>query len=133
MPKRAMIFLAALSLGLAVAACHSYSTPTSPTPGPSVTFSPNPNITAATIQVNVRSTPAANIPVQESTPLSTSSPRPGTTIITLRTRKNGQAKFTHLKPAQTYCWVAILGPNQMSSRCAPFQIWQSQTITLGTP
>jgi hypothetical protein len=132
MPKRAMILLAAISLGLGVAGCYK-SNYTVPTPGPSVTFSPNPNITAATIEVTLRGTPAPNIPVQESTPLSTSSPRPGTTIVTLRTKKNGQAKFTHLKPPKIYCWVAILGPNQTSSRCAPPQVWQVTVITLGTP
>jgi hypothetical protein len=131
MPKRVMIVLAAVCLGIAVPACH-YNNGVSVTTSPSASFTPNPSITAATVSVTVLGTPAANIPVQESTPKSSSSPRPGTPFVTKRTQKNGQVKFKDLKPSQTYCWVAILGPNQKSSQCAGWEIWQSQQIPLGT-
>jgi hypothetical protein len=131
MPKRVMIVLAAVCLGIAVPACH-YNSGVSVTTSPSASFTPNPSITAATISVTVLGTPAANIPVQESTPKSSSSPRPGTPFVTKRTQKNGQVKFKDLKPSQTYCWVAVLGPNQTSSQCAGWEIWQSQPIPLGT-
>ncbi|HKU82289.1 MAG TPA: hypothetical protein VJP76_08990 [Candidatus Tumulicola sp.] len=131
MPKPAFILLAALSLALVVAACNN-STPPNPTPAPSVSLSPNPKISDATIDVTIRQTPAPHIPVQESTPKSSVSPRPGTPFVTQQTDKNGSTKFKNLKPGQTYCWVAILGPNQTSSTCAGWEIWQYQPITLGT-
>jgi hypothetical protein len=132
MPKRVLIFLAAISLGLAVPACHNNSGSTvTPTPAPSIT--PNPSITAATVDVTILGSPAANIPVQESTPKSSSSPRPGTPFVTKRTHKDGTVKFKDLKPSQTYCWVAILGPKQTSSTCAGWETWQFQPIQLGSP
>jgi hypothetical protein len=131
MPKRVMILLAAVSLGLAIPACHNNNGGTI-TPAPSVSLTPNPMITAASVSVTILGTPAANIPVQESTPKSSSSPRPGTPFLTQKTGKKGMTKFTHLKPTQTYCWVAILGPNQTSSLCASWDIWQYQPIPLGT-
>jgi hypothetical protein len=131
MPKRVMILLAAVSLGLAISACKNNSGG-SVAPSPSVSLTPNPTLTAATISVTILQTPAAFVPVQESTPRSSSSPRPGTPFLTQKTGKKGMTKFTHLKPNQTYCWVAILGPNQRSSQCASWEIWQYQTIPLGT-
>ena len=131
MPKRVSILLAALALGLAIPACNNGSSVT-PTPAPSVSLSPNPKITNATITVTIQQTPAANIPVQESTPRSSSSPRPGTPFVTQKTNKKGNAKFKNLKPGQTYCWVAILGPHQTSSTCAGWEVWQFQPILLGT-
>ncbi|MEO6834626.1 MAG: hypothetical protein ABI231_01790 [Candidatus Tumulicola sp.] len=131
MPKRVMILLAALSLALAIPACNKNTTPAT-TPAPSSSFTPNPMISTATVSVTVQQSPAAGIPVQASTPQSSSSPRPGTPFITLKTRKNGDAKFQNLKPGQTYCWVAILSPSQSSSTCAGWEIWQFGPIVLGT-
>jgi hypothetical protein len=130
MPKRLMIVLAVAAL--AIAACHSSSTTT---PTPTGTFpspSPNPSIKKATILVTRLGTPAPNVPVQESTPKSTSSPRPGTPFETLHTNKKGTAVFKQLDPDQVYCWVAILAPHQTSSECASWAIWQTNPITLGT-
>ncbi len=130
MPKSVIILFAAACFALAVPACSNNSTTVTPTPGPSLT--PNPSLTAAIISVTRLSTPAAYVTVQESTPKSSSSPRPGTPFATQKTGKAGMTTFKHLKPAQTYCWVAFLGPNQTSSVCAGWEIWQYQTITLGT-
>lgn len=131
MPKRVLILLGAVALTLAAAACKN-DTSVSPTPAPSVSFTPNPQITAATITVTIQQSPAAHIPVQESTPKPSETGRPGTPFATQKTGKKGQTIFTHLKPSQTYCWVAILGPNQTSSRCAGWEVWQFQPISLGT-
>jgi len=125
-----MIVLAVAAL--AIAACHSSS---SPTPAPSSTAfspSPNPSIKKATIVVTRLGTPAPGVPVEESTPKSTSSPSPGTVIKTIYTGKKGQALFSHLDPDAFYCWVAILGPGQRSSQCASWAIWQTSIISLGT-
>lgn len=96
MPKSVLILLAAIALGLAIPACNN-STPPTPTPAPSVSLTPNPSISAATVSVTVQQTPAANIPVQESTPRSSSSPRPGQPFVTQRTKKSGQTKFKNFK------------------------------------
>jgi hypothetical protein len=130
MPKRLMIVLSVVAL--AIAACHSSgsttpiasSTPSSPSPNPSVTFTH--------VLVTINGSPKPRIPVLESTPASTSSPRPGKAFETLLTNKNGKAKFTDLKPAKTYCWVAELGPGQTSSQCAGWEVWQTSIINLGT-
>jgi hypothetical protein len=129
MPKRLMIILALASL--AIAACHSSSVPSS-SPSPSISPSPNPSIKTATIEVTILGTPAPHIPVEISTPRSTSSPRPGTAFETKDTGKKGTVKFDHLKPDGVYCWVAILGPGSKSSFCAGWAIWQTGTIMLGT-
>jgi hypothetical protein len=129
MPKRLMIVLCVAAL--AVAACHSN---TSTTPTPSFTpgsSSPNPKITAAHVLVTINGSPKPHIPVEESTPKSTASPRPGTPFQTLNTNKNGKVVFTGLKPAKTYCWVALL-PKGKSFECAAWQSWQTSLITLGT-
>lgn len=131
MPKPAFILLGALALALAVPACNN-STPPTPTPAPSVSLSPNPKISVATVTVTIQQSPAAHVPVAESTPRSKASPRPGTPFITQKTDKDGSTKFKNLKPGQTYCWVATLGPNQTSSTCAGWEIWQFQPISLGT-
>jgi hypothetical protein len=131
MPKRVMILLAAISLGLAIPACNKNTTPTT-TPQPSASFTPNPMISNATVAVTLHGSPAPRIPVQASTPQSSASPRPGTPFITVRTGGSGNAKFKNLKPGQTYCWVALLGNSQVASTCAGWEIWQYQTITIGT-
>ena len=82
--------------------------------------------------MTILGTPAPGIPVEASTPKSTSSPRPGTPFETKDTGMKGLAHFLHLKPSKTYCWVAIIGPHQTSSECAGWEVWQTQTITLGT-
>jgi hypothetical protein len=129
MPKRLMIVLCVVAL--AIAACHSDSS-TTPTPSFSpVSTSPNPKITAAHILVTINGLPKAKIPVEESTPRSTASPRPGTPFETLLTNRKGKVTFTHLKPAKTYCWVALLGTGKKSFFCADWQIWQTTDITLG--
>jgi hypothetical protein len=131
MPKRVMILLAALSLGLAIPACNKNTTP-STTPSPLVSFTPNPQISNATVSVTILGSPAPRIPVQASTPRSSSSPRPGTPFMTVRTGGSGNAKFKNLKPGKTYCWVAILSPSFTSSVCTGWQVWQFQPIPLGT-
>jgi hypothetical protein len=129
MPKRLMIVLCVVAL--AIAACHSDSS-TTPTPSFSpVSTSPNPKITAAAVLVTINGSPKPKIPVLESTPQSTASPRPGKTFETLLTNKKGKAKFTGLKPAKTYCWVALL-PKGKSFECADWEVWQTTLITLGT-
>jgi hypothetical protein len=130
MLKSVMILFAAACLALAVPACNSNNSTVSPSP--TVSLTPNPSLTAATITVTRLSTPAAYITVQESTPKSSASPRPGTPFATQQTGVKGQTIFKHLKPNQTYCWVAFLGANQTSSACAGWEIWQYQPIPLGT-
>ncbi|HEY5425027.1 MAG TPA: hypothetical protein VIJ77_00605, partial [Candidatus Tumulicola sp.] len=102
------------------------------TPSPSVSFTPNPQISSATVSVTIQGTPAADIPVQASTPRSSANPRPGTPFLTLKTHKGGSVKFKNLKPGKTYCWVAVLSPTQLSSTCAGWEIWQFEPILLGT-
>ena len=82
--------------------------------------------------VTVLGTPAPGIPVQESTPKSTSSPRPGQPFETRKTNSKGVAHFYHLDPDSYYCWVAVLGPHQKSSVCTNWAIWQTTQIILGT-
>jgi hypothetical protein len=130
MPKRLMIVLTVAAI--AIAACHSNSSSSSTPPTTSPSFTPNPKITKATILVTVLGTPAPNIPVEASTPKSTSSPRPGQPFSTKNTGAKGLVRFQPLKPSKTYCWVAILGPHQTSSACTSFSIWQNSTVTLGT-
>jgi hypothetical protein len=130
MPKRLMIVLCVAAL--AVASCHSGSS-TTPTPSYSPgSPSPNPSIKDAHIVVTINGSPKPKIPVLESTPKSTSSPRPGKAFETLYTDAKGRAKFTKLKPAKTYCWVADLGAGLRSSQCAGWEIWQTSIIELGT-
>ncbi len=131
MPKAVIILFAAACLALAIPACNN-NNGGSVSPSPTVSLTPNPSLTAATISVTRLSTPAAYVTVQESTPKSSASPRPGTPFATQKTGKDGMTKFKNLKPTQTYCWVAFLGPNQTSSSCAGWEIWQFQTIPLGT-
>ncbi len=130
MPKRLMMFLAVAAL--AISACHN-SMSAAPSPSASAgSPNPNPSITTATISVTVLGTAAPRIPVEESTPRSKVSPRPGTPFETRRTGKKGNVHFHHLKPNQTYCWVAVLGQGHTSSDCAPWSVWQNSTIPLGT-
>ena len=121
MPKRLMIALCVAAL---VAACHN-SNSTTPTPSfTPASSAPNPKITYAHVLVTIDGSPKPHIPVEESTPKSTSSPRPGTPFETLATNHNGKIKFTGLKPAKTYCWVALL-PKGKSFECAPWEVWQT--------
>jgi hypothetical protein len=129
MPKRLMIVLVAAAL--AIAACHNSSVAPTPSGSP-LSPSPNPSVTRATVLVTILGTPAPRIPVQESTPKNTASPRPGTPFETRRTNDKGKAFFSHLKPSKTYCWVAILAPGHTSSECAGWAVWQTSIITLGT-
>jgi hypothetical protein len=129
MPKR--LLLALTVAAIVIAACHSG---TSTTPSPSfspVSPNPNPSITMATVQVTVAGTPVPRIPVEISTPKNPSSPRPGKPFFTKNTGKKGFARFNHLKPSKTYCWVALITPSFKSSECAGWAIWQSSTIVLG--
>jgi hypothetical protein len=131
MPKSVMFLFAAVCIALAIPACSNNSGG-SVAPSPAVSLTPNPSITAATITVTRLQTPAAYVTVEESTPTSSSSPRPGTPFATQKTGKKGSTKFKNLKAPQTYCWVAFLGKNQTSSVCAGWEIWQYQPIQLGT-
>ena len=125
-----MIVLAAAAL--AIAACHNSSSMTPQPSGSPASPVPNPSVTRATIQVTILGTPAARIPVQESTPKNTASPRPGTPFETRHTNAKGRAFFSHLKPSKTYCWVALLSPGHTSSECAGWSVWQTSIINLGT-
>ena len=129
MPKR--LLLALVAAALVVAACSSGSTSPSPTVSPSSPL-PNPSIRKATVFVTVDGTPAAKVPVEESTPKNTASPRPGTPFDTEYTGKKGLAHFHNLKPSKLYCWVAFITPSFKSSACATWEVWQSATINLGT-
>ncbi|MGB8907615.1 MAG: hypothetical protein WCC84_02575 [Candidatus Cybelea sp.] len=129
MPKRLLLALGIAAF--AVAACHnSSSTPnTSFTP---LSPSPNPSIKKATILVTIAGTPAAKIPVEQSTPRNPTSPRPGKAFETKNTGKKGMVHFTGLKPNGTYCWVAVFSPSFRSSQCASWAVWQTSVISLGT-
>jgi len=130
MPKPLLIFLACASL--AIASCHSNSSVT-PTPsGSPGSPAPNPSIKSAHLEVTILGTPAAAIPVEESTPANKLSPRPGTPFDTETTGKKGKVTFHHLKPSKTYCWVAVIAKSQEFSACANWEIWQTSVITLGT-
>jgi hypothetical protein len=129
MPKRLLLALAAAAL--AIVACSSGSSSPSPTVSPGSPL-PNPSIKKATIFVSVDGTPAANVPVEASTPKNTASPRPGTPFATEYTGKKGLTHFHNLKPSKTYCWVAIINPSFKSSACATWEVWQSSNIDLGT-
>ena len=130
MPRRLLLVLAVAAL--AIAACHSGSTNSTPATPLPASPSPNPSISSAIVQVLIGGTPAPNIPVEESTPKNTASPRPGTPFATLYTNHHGKVEFTHLKPSQTYCWVAIISPSFKSSECAGWAVWQTGEILLGT-
>jgi hypothetical protein len=127
MPKRLLIALAIAALG--ISACHSTPSPT-PTFTPS-SPTPDPKIKKATVYVTDNGTPVPRIPVEISTPRSTASPRAGKPFFTKNTGRKGHATFTGLKPAQTYCWVAIISPSVHASECADWETWQAGTIDLG--
>jgi hypothetical protein len=129
MPKRLLIALAATAI--IIAACKSGSTTPTPSGSPASPV-PNPSISEATILVTIGGTPQPRIPVDESTPRSTSSPRPGKPFFTKKSGKKGYARFGHLKPSKTYCWVARISPSFKASECAGWPIWQTSTINLGT-
>ncbi|MGA8097634.1 MAG: hypothetical protein WB810_03120, partial [Candidatus Cybelea sp.] len=104
MPKRLLLALGIAAF--AIAACHSSST----TPNASFTPlspSPNPSIKKANVIVTIAGTPAANVPVEQSTPRNPASPRPGKPYETKNTGHKGMVHFTGLKPNATYCWVAV--------------------------
>jgi hypothetical protein len=128
MPKRLLLALAIASL--AIAACHS--TPSTTPSFPPSSPTPNPKITKTTVSVTIGGTPVPRVPVEISTPRSTASPRPGKPFFTKNTGKKGNATFTGLKPSQTYCWVAIVGPSYHFVDCADWQTWQSGTVDLGS-
>lgn len=128
MPKRLLLVLAVAAL--AIAACKGGSSTPTPTSSPASPV-PNPSVTKAAILVTILGTPQPHVPVEESTPRNTSSPRPGTPFDTENTNKKGVAHFFGLKPKKTYCWVATIGSIKFSD-CAPWQVWQSGQILLGT-
>ncbi|MFY9719783.1 MAG: hypothetical protein WAK16_09060 [Candidatus Cybelea sp.] len=130
MPKRLMIFLALTAL--LVAACHSYGSMTPSPSGSPASPAPNPSIKQTVVSVTVNGSPKPKVPIDESTPRSESSPRPGKTIETRDTNRKGFVHFYDLKPSKTYCWVARVGPHVEFSECAGWQVWQTSTITLGT-
>lgn len=132
MPKRASILFAVVALALTFAACGGNGTNPSTSPSPAVTLTPNPKDRSASVDVTILSTPAPNVAVQISTPKSSASPRPGTPFDTQITNKKGVAVFKDLNPAKTYCWVAELTSSQSSSTCAPYYIWQTGPVSLGT-
>jgi hypothetical protein len=130
MPKALAIFAAALALAVALADCGG-TTSSNPTPAPTTSFTPDPSITAATVAVTGdQGSPAPYIPVEISTPASTSSPRPGTPFLTQKTGIKGMTKFNHLKPSNWYCWVAIFNTRVTASNCSNWTTWQFDTITL---
>jgi hypothetical protein len=129
MPKRLLLALAVTAI--AIAACKSGSTTPTPSSSP-LSPSPNPSISMATILVTIGGTPQPRIPVDESTPRSTASPRPGKPFFTKNSGKKGFARFGNLKPSKTYCWVAKISPSFKASECAGWAVWQTSTINLGT-
>jgi hypothetical protein len=132
MPKRASIFLAAIALALTFAACNNGSSSNPPTPAPTGTITPNPKDRSASVDVTILGSPAPKVAVQISTPKSSASPRPGTPFGTQTTNKKGTAVFKNLNPTKTYCWVAELTASQSSSICAPYYIWQTGPVNVGT-
>jgi len=131
MPKRVLIFFALAAL--AVAACSNNGNSSTPTPsGSPGSPAPNPSISVAHLTVTILGSPAARIPVEESTPANKISPRPGTPFDIRKTGKKGKVSFHDLKPAKTYCWVAVIAPGQQYAQCADWELWQTSTITLGT-
>jgi hypothetical protein len=129
MPKRLLLALGIAAF--AIVACHNNST----TPNASFTPlspSPNPSIKKATILVTIAGTPAAKVPVEQSTPRNPTSPRPGKPDETKKTGNKGMVNFSGLKPTATYCWVAVFSPSFRSSQCASWAVWQTSTISLGT-
>ena len=132
MPKRASILLAAIALALTFAACNGGGTTPSTTPSPAVTLTPNVKDRSASVDVTILGSPAPKVAVQISTPKSSSSPRPGKPFDTKTTNGKGTAVFYKLNPSKTYCWVALLSASQSSSICAPFYIWQTGPVTVGT-
>jgi hypothetical protein len=130
MPKRLLLAVAVIALVIS-AACHSSSS-TTPTPSFSPgSPSPNPSVTKALVEVTVLGTPTAKVPVEISTPRDPNSPRPGHPFLTKTTGIKGLARFNHLKPSKTYCWLAIISPSFRSSECAGWAVWQTGTIMLG--
>jgi hypothetical protein len=130
MPKRLMLFLALVAL--VVAACHGGGSAVPSPSGSPASPAPNPSITRAVVQVTVNGSPKPKVPIDESTPRSNASPRPGKTIETRNTNHKGVAHFYDLKPSKTYCWVARVYKGIEYSECASWQIWQTSTIELGT-
>jgi len=132
MPKRASILLAAVALALTFAACGGGSSGVTPTPSPAGTITPNPKDSTATVNVTLQGTPVPKAAVEISTPRSSASPRPGKAFDTEFTNGKGNAKFTHLNPSKTYCFVALITSSLSSSTCAPYYIWQGGPVPLGT-
>jgi hypothetical protein len=132
MPKRASILLAVVALALTFAACGGGSSNPGPTPSPYGTLTPNPKDRSASVDVTVLGTPAPHVAVEISTPRSSASPRPGTPFDTQTTNKKGTAVFNNLNPSKTYCWVALITASQSSSTCAPYYIWQTGPVAVGT-
>lgn len=130
MLKRLLIFLALAAVVVATA-CNSGSATPSPSGSPA-SPNPNPSITHAIVLVTVNGTPRPKVPIDESTPRSEGSPRPGKTIETRYTNKKGWTRFYDLKPSKSYCWVARVGAGVRFSQCASWEIWQTSTISLGT-
>jgi hypothetical protein len=131
-----MILLAAIALALA--ACNNGSSPATTTPGPSVSQSPDPDITAASIYVSLQGTPQPHVPVQISTPQSSANPYPGTPFATVTTRpwiapSAGFARFSHLKPGVTYCWVATIPFRTPSPSPSPSPSTSPDAHTAPTP
>jgi hypothetical protein len=132
MPKRASILFAVIALGLTFAACGGNGANPNASPSPTVTLTPDPKDRSASVNVTILGTPAPNVAVQISTPKSSASPRPGTPFDTETTNKKGTAVFKKLNPSKTYCWVALLTSSQSSSTCAPYYIWQTGPVLVGT-
>jgi len=132
MPKRASILLAAVALASVFAACGGGSSGVTPTPSPFPSLTPNPKDHTAKVDVTVLGSPVPKVAVEISTPRSSASPRPGKPFDTQTTNKNGKAVFKELNPSKMYCWVAQISASQSSSTCAPFYIWQTGDVFLGT-
>ncbi|HKE37360.1 MAG TPA: hypothetical protein VKB39_08005 [Candidatus Baltobacteraceae bacterium] len=132
MPKRASILFAVIALALTFAACGGNGATPSQTPTPVGTLTPNPKDRSASVDVTILNSPAPKVAVEISTPKSSASPRPGKPFDTQITDKKGVAVFKNLNPSKTYCWVANLTSSQSSSTCAPYYIWQTGPVTLGT-
>ena len=109
MPKRLLLLLAVAAL--AIVACNNSSATPTPSSSP-VSPHPDPSITKAAVLVTILGTPQPHIPVEESTPKNSSSPRPGTPFDDRRIR---QERRGALLPPQAEQDVLLGGDHRFAS------------------
>lgn len=111
MPKR-LLAIAFAAGALALAACNNNTSnlfgSATPTPGPTTTYTPNPTASTAVAAVTYGGAAVASQPVDLSTP--DANGHPGAVITTQTTNASGQATFSNLTPATTYCFASSYTP-----------------------